>query len=51
MNRKAYLKDPYIDSPPKPFTRWDYLLCTLVFFLLAIASVPQIPALIVGAGK
>jgi hypothetical protein len=50
MNRKAYLKDPYLDSPPKPFTRWD-LLCAVVFCLLAIASVPQIPALMVGPGK
>jgi hypothetical protein len=51
MNRKAYLKDPYLDSPPKPFTRWDYLLCAVVFCLLAVASVPQFAALIAGPGK
>jgi hypothetical protein len=49
MNKKAYLKDPYLDFPPKPFTRWDYLLCAVVFLLLAVASVPQIASVLAGA--
>jgi hypothetical protein len=48
MNRKAYLKDPYIDVPPTPFTGWDYVLGVVAFCLLAVASLPQIAALIVG---
>jgi hypothetical protein len=48
MNRKAYLKDPYVDFPPTPFTGFDYLLSAAAFFLLAIASVPQIAAMIVS---
>jgi hypothetical protein len=51
MNRKAYLKDPYFDDLPRPFTGWDYLLCAVAFFLVGIASVPAIAALIVGAGR
>lgn len=48
MSRKAYLKDPYYDFRPKPFTRLDYLLCTVVFALLAVASIPQLAAAIAG---
>ena len=48
MNRKAYLKDPYFDFRPKPFTRLDYLLCTVVFLLLAVASIPQLATVIAG---
>jgi hypothetical protein len=48
MNRKAYLKDTYFDNPPKPFTGLDYVLCIIAFFLVGIASVPAIAALIVG---
>ena len=51
MNRKAYLKDPYADTPPIPFARFDYLLCAIAFCLLSIASLPQIAGLIVPAGK
>jgi hypothetical protein len=46
MNRKAYLKDSYIDVPPTPFTRWDYVLCVVAFCLIAVASLPQVAALI-----
>lgn len=48
MNRKAYLKDPYFVNPPNPFTGLDYVLCAVAFFLVGIASVPAIAALIVG---
>jgi hypothetical protein len=46
MNRKAYLKDPWADVPPTPFTRWDYVLCIVAFGLIAVASLPQVAALI-----
>ena len=48
MNRKAYLKDPYFDDLPKPFSGLDYILCAIAFFLVGIASVPAIAVLIVG---
>jgi hypothetical protein len=48
MNRKAYLKDPYVDITPTPFTGWDYLLGAVAFCLIAVASVPQIAALLLG---
>ena len=48
MNRKAYLKDPYFVNPPNPFTGLDYVLCAVAFFLVGIASVPAIAALIAG---
>jgi hypothetical protein len=48
MNRKAYLKDPWADVTPTPFTRLDYLLCGVAFFLIAVASVPQLASLISG---
>jgi len=46
MTRKAYLKDPWADVTPMPFSRWDYLLCVVAFCLLTVASVPQVAALI-----
>jgi hypothetical protein len=46
MNRKAYLKDPYVDTPPTPFTGFDYLLSAAAFVLLAIASIPRLAAMI-----
>ena len=48
MNRKAYLKDPYVDTPPTPFTGLDYLLSAVTFVLLAVASIPEIAALFVS---
>jgi hypothetical protein len=51
MHRKAYLKDPYFDAPPKPFTGWDYVLCVIAFFLTGIACVPELTRLIIFAGK
>jgi hypothetical protein len=51
MNRKAYLKDQYLNTPPVPFNRWDYVLCALACFLAGIAFVPEITALIVAAAK
>ena len=47
MHKKEYLKDPYADFAPKPFTRWDYILCAVAFLLTGIACVSQIAALIV----
>jgi hypothetical protein len=38
----------FFEVPPKPFNRWDYLLCVVVYLLIAIAFVPGIPALIVS---
>lgn len=46
MNRKVYLKDPYLDNSPEPFSGLDYVLCAIAFFLVGIASVPQIASLI-----
>jgi hypothetical protein len=48
MHRKEYLKDPYAGLTPKPFTGWDYVLCAVAFFLIGIASVPQIAQMIVS---
>jgi hypothetical protein len=46
---KVQFKDPYLNnSPPNPFTRWDYLLCIVAFLLLAVASVPQIASVLAG---
>jgi hypothetical protein len=47
MIRKEYLKDPNTDLPPIPFTGWDYVLSAVAFFLIAVASVPQLASLIV----
>jgi hypothetical protein len=46
MNRKVYLKDPYLDNSPEPFRGLDYVLCAIAFFLVGIASVPEIARLI-----
>lgn len=51
MNRKAYLKDPYITTPPTPFNGWDYVLCAIAFFLVGIAAVPTLTALLIAPGK
>jgi hypothetical protein len=51
MNRKAYLKDSYLQPPPVPFNRWDYLLCAVACCLAGVAFVPGITALIVAASK
>ncbi len=37
---KVHLKESYRDIPPRPFTLLDYLLCTLVYVLLAVAWIP-----------
>jgi len=47
MIRKEYLKDPNNDFSPTPFTAWDYVLSAVAFFLIAVASVPQLASLIV----
>jgi hypothetical protein len=41
---KVHLKDSYRDIPAKPFTLADYLLCVLVYVLLAVAWIPAIAA-------
>jgi hypothetical protein len=47
MRKKEYLRNPYADFAPKPFTGWDYVLCAVAFLLTGVACVPQIAALIV----
>ena len=47
MIRKEYVKDPNADLSPMPSTAWDYVLSAVVFFLIAVASVPQLASLIV----
>jgi hypothetical protein len=51
MNRKAYLKDPYFATPPTPFSGLDYVLCAIAFFLVGIAAVPALTALLIAPGK
>lgn len=51
MNRKAYLKASYLQTPPIPFNRWDYLLCAIAFSLAGIAAVPEIATLLATVGK
>jgi len=51
MNRKAYLKDPYLDIPPVPFNRWDYLLCVVACFLAGVAFVPGFTELLATATR
>lgn len=51
MHKKWYLKDPYADFPPMPFTTLDYLLCALVFLLIGIASNAQLADLIASIRK
>jgi hypothetical protein len=41
---KVHLKESYRDIPAKPFTLLDYLLCALVYLLLAIAWIPAFAA-------
>jgi hypothetical protein len=47
MHRNEYLKDPYADLTPNPFSGWDYVLCIVAFFLIGIAFVPQIASFII----
>jgi hypothetical protein len=51
MNRKAYLKDSYATTPPTPFSGLDYVLCAIAFFLVGIAAVPALTALLIAPGK
>jgi hypothetical protein len=47
MDKKLAFKPQYAAAePPTPFTGLDYLLCGIAFVLLAVASLPQIAALI-----
>jgi hypothetical protein len=41
---KIHLKESYRDIPANPFTRVDYLLCALVYALLAVACIPAFAA-------
>ena len=45
MPKNSYLKDQYADLPPMPFAALDYVLCAIVFFLIAIASNAQFAGL------
>jgi hypothetical protein len=47
MHKKDYLRHPYADFVPKPFTGWDYVLCVVAFLLTGIAALPEIAAWIV----
>jgi hypothetical protein len=49
MDRKQIVKDPYAEIPPTPLTSWDFVLLLTAFLLIAVASVPQLAALIVRA--
>lgn len=51
MPKKGYLKDPYADVPPMPFVALDYVLCTILFLLMGIASNPQIANFVASAGR
>jgi hypothetical protein len=51
MQRKAYLREPYYDVGPKPFTGLDYVLCVVAFFLSGIAFVPELTRLLFLVGK
>jgi hypothetical protein len=51
MHKKWYLKDPYADFPPMPFTVLDYVLCAVVFLLIGIASNGQVAELIASVRK
>jgi len=39
---KVHLKDIYREIPATPFSLLDYLLCVLVYLLLAVAWIPAI---------
>ena len=41
---KVHLKETYRDIPARPFTLLDYLLCALVYLLLAVAWIPAFAA-------
>ncbi|HEY2819412.1 MAG TPA: hypothetical protein VGJ06_00115 [Candidatus Acidoferrum sp.] len=41
---KVHLKESYRDIPAMPFTTVDYLLCALVYVLLAVAWIPVFAA-------
>jgi hypothetical protein len=41
---KVHLKESYRDIPANPFTLTDYLLCALVYALLAVAWLPSVAA-------
>ena len=41
---KVHLKEPYREIPANPFTLTDYLLCVLVYGLLAVAWIPEFAA-------
>ena len=49
MDRKQFVKDPYADTPPTPLSSLDFVLLLIAFFFIAVASVPQLAALIVRA--
>jgi hypothetical protein len=51
MNRKAYLKDPYSQTLPTPFSAWDYVLCAVACCLSGIACVPEIANLVIAATR
>ena len=44
---KIHLKESYREIPAKPFTLVDYLLCVLVYVLLAVAWLPTFAAWLV----
>jgi hypothetical protein len=41
---KIHLKESYREIPANPFTLVDYLLCGLVYLLLAVAWIPAVAA-------
>jgi hypothetical protein len=41
---KIHLKESYRDIPAQPFTLVDYLLCVLVYLLLAVTCIPAFAA-------
>jgi len=49
MDRKQLVKDPYAGILPTPLTSLDFVLLLIAFLLIAVASVPQLAALVVSA--
>jgi hypothetical protein len=41
---KVHLKESYRDVTPRPFALLDYMLCILVYVLLAVAWIPAFAA-------
>jgi hypothetical protein len=41
---KVHLKETYRDDTPRPFALLDYMLCILVYVLLAVAWIPAFAA-------